>query len=99
MDHSYQSGVVSITKEHVFHYREKLRGVQEELLLTQNTSLRHLWHLCNQFETTAIHQDILLPIREKLCQNRQHWTSDSHTAEFEENPLMVGPVKSSTEVD
>ena len=38
---SYQSGVVSITVKLVFHCREKLRGVQEEQLRTQNTSLRH----------------------------------------------------------
>ena len=73
--------------------------VQEEQLSAQNTSLRHPWNHVKQFATTTIHHDILRPIREKLSQNRQHWTSNSHRRELEENPLMVDPVKSSTKVD
>ena len=65
----------------------------------QNTSPRHPRHHVNQIDTTTIHHDILWLIREKLFQNRQHWTTISHRTEFEENPLMVDPVKSGTEVD
>ena len=86
---SYQSGVVSVTVEFVFHYRDKFRGVQEEQLGTQNTFLRRS---VNQFATIIIHHDILLTIREKLPQNRPHWTSNSYRAEHEKNPLMVNNV-------
>ena len=96
---SYQSGIVSITLELVFHYREKFRGEQEEQQWTQNTSMRHPRHHVNKFATTNIHHDILRPIREKLCQDRQQWTSNSHREEHEENPLMVDPVKTRTEID
>ena len=53
----------------------------------------------NQFAPTTIHYDILWPIREILCQKWQHSTTNSHRAKLEENPLMVDPVKSDTEVD
>ena len=93
---SHQSWVVSITLKYVFHYRERLCSIKEEQLQSQNTSLRHPWH---QFATTTIHHDILWSIREKLCQNRQQWTSNSHRTELQENPPMVDPVKSGTEID
>ena len=96
---SRQSGVIIITVKLVVLYREKLCSVQEEQLLRQNTSLRHPWHHVNQFATTTIHHDILWPIREKLRQNRQHWTSNSHRTELEENPLMVDPVKSGVDLN
>ena len=62
-------------------------------------SLRHSWHHVNQIASTTIHHGILWPIREKLCQNRKHRTSNSHRTEFEENSLMMDPVKSNTRVD
>ena len=91
--------VIGITDQLIPQNGKKLRGVQEEQQRAQNTSLRHLWHHVNQFATTTIHHDILWPIREKLCQNRQHWTTNSHKKELEENPLMVDHVKSGTKAD
>ena len=35
---------------------------------------KNSWQYKNQFGPTTIHHDILWPIREKLCQNRKHWT-------------------------
>ena len=64
----YQSEVISITIELVFHYREKLCGVLKEKLQTKNTSLRHPWHHVYQFATTTIHHDNLWPVREKLSE-------------------------------
>ena len=69
----FQNGVVRITVTLVVHNREKLCSIQEEQLRAQNTSMRHPWHHVNKFAMTTIHHDILWPIREKLCQNRQQW--------------------------
>ena len=53
----------------------------------------------NQFIPATIPHNILRPSREKLCQNREHRTFNAHKAEFEENQLMVDPVKSSTAIN
>ena len=61
----------------------------------KKTSLRYSWHHINQYAPTTT----MRSVREKLCQNRQNRTSNPHRAELEENPLMVDPIKSGTEVD
>ena len=68
---SYQSRVASITIKLLRQYGEKLHGVQEGQLRTQNTSLSHSWHHVNQFAMTTFHHDLLWPIRKGLCQNMQ----------------------------
>ena len=53
----------------------------------------------NQFTPTAIHHNVLWSFWQKLCQFRQHRTSNSHRAEPIENAMMVNPIKGCTEIN
>ena len=56
---SYQGGVISITVKFVLQYGEKLRGIQEEQLRSQNTALGHPGHHVHQFAPTTINHEIV----------------------------------------
>ena len=76
--HSHQSGVISITDLHIFQNRKKRRSVQGEQSRVQNINV-------NQFTLTTIHHNMLWSVWKKLCQYRQHRTSNAHRAGFTEN--------------
>ena len=65
----------------------------------RNTALRHSWHNVNRFTPTTIHHNVLWSVWQKLCQYRQHRTSNSHRSELIENALIVDPIKGCTEIN
>ena len=66
---------------------------------TQNTALRHSWQDINQFTPTTVHHDERWSIRQKLCQYRQHRTSNTHRTELIQNSLMVDPINGFAEIN
>ena len=81
-----------MTERLVLQYRVTLRGVQNKHRCPQNTALRHFRHHVNQFAPTTIRQDILRPIREKLCQNRQQRSFKAHRAGWLNRPKAAAPL-------
>ena len=75
------------------------KSVGDEQQLSQNTANQLSWYNINHFTPTTIHHNVLWSVWWKLCQYRQHRTSNTHRAELIVNYLMVNPIKSCTEIN
>ena len=60
---------------------------------------RHFLHSVNQCTLTTVHHNVMWSIWYKLCQYRQHGTSDIHKIELLENSLVVDPIKGRAEIN
>ena len=65
----------------------------EGTIMGTKTALRHSWHYVNQAIPTTVNHTVMWSIWLKLCQYRQHRTSNTHRTELIQNFLMVDPIK------
>ena len=59
----------------------------------------HPWHNVNQFTLITIHHNVQWPVWEKLCQSRQHRTSNTHRAELIENTPWIEPSRGCSKIN
>ena len=96
---SHQSRVISITNQLYFPEWKKPPKCTEGTTTISKHCPVHSWKNTNQFTPTTIHHNVLWSIWQKLCQYRQHRSSNTHRAEPVENALMVNPIKGCTDIN